>query len=139
MRRMGDLRVGEYAKHFRRIAVSPFLTPFLLAPFLLLAACELGLPTEEEQSGSGAISGTITDSTNTMVPNASIAVRGAATRNVVAAAGVYSINELPAGGYTVTIIPPQGWGVAPNTNGTVPLQIVASETKTVNFRLRRSQ
>ena len=103
-----------------------------------LAGCELSLPTEEEQTGSGIISGTITDSTNTMVPNASIAVRGAATRNVVAAAGVYAVNSLPAGGYTVTIIPPQGWEVAPSTNGTVPIQIIASETKTVNFRVRRA-
>lgn len=105
---------------------------------LSVAGCKLGLPEGPVDEGQGVISGTITDTANAMVPNATISVRGAATRNVVAAAGVYSVRELPAGGYTVTIVPPQGYEVAPNTNGTVPLQIVASETKTVSFRVRRT-
>ena len=105
---------------------------------LLLAGCELGLPEGPVDEGQGVISGTITDTANTMVANATISVRGAATRNVVAAAGVYSVRDLPAGSYSVTIVPPQGYEVAPNTNGTVPIQIVGSETKVVNFKVRRS-
>jgi hypothetical protein len=105
---------------------------------LSLAACKLGLPEGPVDEGEGVISGTVTDTANTMVANATISVRGAAARNVVAAAGVYSVRDLPAGSYSVVIVPPQGYDVAPNTNGTVPIQIVGSETKVVNFKVRRS-
>jgi hypothetical protein len=105
---------------------------------LLVAGCDLDLPTGDDPPvGQGVISGTITDTANVMVLNATIAVRGTTSRNIVAAAGVYAANELPAGSYTVTVVPPQNYEVATNTNGTVPVEIVASETKTVNFRLRR--
>jgi hypothetical protein len=96
------------------------------------------LPSDEgEETGNGSISGTVTDSTNALIPNATIAVRGATSRNIVAAAGVYAANNLPAGAYTVTVVPPENYVVATNTNGMVPVEIVASEAKTVNFRLRR--
>jgi hypothetical protein len=110
----------------------------LLLVGLSLAGCELGLPEGPVDEGQGVISGTITDTANTMVANATISVRGAASRNVVAAAGVYSVRDLPAGNYSVTVVPPQGYEVAPNTNGMVPIQIVGSETKVVNFKVRRS-
>jgi hypothetical protein len=108
-----------------------------LAIAIAIAGCDLGLPTEEE-TGQGVISGTVTDTANVLVPNATIAIRGALTRNIVAAAGVYAANQLPGGAYTVTVVPPQNYAVAPNTNGTVPVEVVGSETKTVNFRLRRA-
>jgi hypothetical protein len=122
------------------MGLSTRLLRFAVAPFLLatlLLACDVGLPTEEEV-GDGVISGTITDASNVMVPNATIALRGKAERNIVAAAGVYAFNELVAGAYSVTIVPPQGYEVAANTNGTVPVEIVGSDRKTVNFRVSRS-
>jgi hypothetical protein len=109
----------------------------VLAVGLWVGGCELDLPTEEE-TGSGIISGTITDASNTMIQNATIALRGTAERNIVAAAGVYAFNQLRAGEYSVTIVPPQGYEVAANTNGTVSIQIVGSETRTVNFKVSRS-
>jgi hypothetical protein len=102
-----------------------------------LVGCDVGLPTEEEP-GEGIISGTITDASNAMIPNATIALRGTAERNIVAAAGVYSFNQLRAGSYSVTINAPPGYEVAANTNGTVSIQIVGSESKTVNFKVSRS-
>ena len=104
---------------------------------VLLAGCEFDLPTDE-MTGQGVISGTVSDTASVLVPNATVAVRGPINRDIVAAAGVYSARQLPAGSYTVTVIPPQGWAMAPGTNTTVATQIVGSETRTVNFRLRRA-
>lgn len=113
------------------------VSPMLLLPILFLGGCEVGLGPDGE-TGQGVISGTITDTANVMIPNVSVAIRGAATRNVGTTIGAYIATQLPAGAYTVTVIPPQNYEVAANTNGTVPVEIVGSETKTVNFRLRRT-
>jgi hypothetical protein len=119
---MGVRRTGEWA---------------ILSFALLVGGCELDLPTDEE-TGSGVISGTITDASNAMIQNATIALRGTAERNIVAAAGVYAFNQLRPGAYSVTIVPPQGYEVAANTNGTVSIEIVESEIRTVNFKVSRS-
>jgi hypothetical protein len=103
---------------------------------VLFAGCELDLPTDE-MMGQGVISGTVSDTANVLVPNATIAVRGPTNRDIVAAAGVYSARQLAGGSYTVTIIPPQGWAMVQGTNTTVATQIVGSETRTINFKIRR--
>jgi hypothetical protein len=110
----------------------------VLALVFGLVGCELGIQQPEDDGGAGSISGTVTNAeTNQNVGSATISLRGAEEHNVVSAVGIYAFDRLIPGSYTVTIVPPQGYEVAPNTIGTVPVQIVGSETKTVNFRVRR--
>ena len=106
----------------------------------LLAGCDLDLGPigGSNDGGQGTISGQVTDVANSSnVTNASISIRGAESHNILSTTGYYSIGGLLPGSYTVTVIPPSGYELAPNTMGTAPVQIVASEVKTVNFVLRR--
>jgi hypothetical protein len=110
----------------------------LLAIAVAMAACKLGLPEEPSADGAGVITGRITDGTsNNNVTHATIAIRGAESHDVVSATGYYAVDDLVAGGYTVTVVPPVGWELAPNMTNSAPVQIVGAETKTVNFQLRR--
>ncbi len=120
----------------RKWTVSPFLR---FAPLLLLlGSCKLGLPEGPEEQGAGVITGRVTDvADSSNVTNVSIQVRGAESLNILSTTGFYAMQDLVPGSYAVTVVPPSGYEVAPNTMGTAPVQIVASETKTVNFQLRR--
>ena len=108
------------------------------ALMLALAGCKLGLPEGPEDEGQGVIAGRITEgASNSNVANATIAIRGAESHDIVSSTGFYAVEGLSPGGYTVTVIPPAGFGLAPNTEATAPVQIAGSETKTVNFQLSR--
>ncbi len=114
---------------------------FTLLLLVVTAGCDLGLGPigGSNDGGQGVISGQITDVANhTNVALASINIRGVEVHNIVSETGYYSMGGLLPGGYTVTVIPPQGYELAPNTNATAPVQIVAAEAKTVNFQLRRA-
>ena len=106
---------------------------------LLTTGCELGTePTGADDGGQGVITGRITEGTSTNnVTNATIAIRGTESHNIVSSTGYFAVSGLLPGSYTVTVVAPVGWELAPNTIGTAPVQIVAAETKTVNFQLRR--
>ena len=81
----------------------------------------------------------ITDvATSAPVPNVDLTIRGeAGTTTVRVPNGTYVASGLQPGAYTVSVVPPAAYEVAPGTNGSVNIQVVASETKTVNFQLRR--
>jgi protein-disulfide isomerase len=104
-----------------------------------LSGCKLGLPEGPEAlEGQAVITGRVTDvATSNNVTNVSIQIRGAESLNILSTTGYYAMSGLVPGAYSVTVVPPSGYEVAPNTIGTAPVQIVGSETKTVNFVLRR--
>lgn len=117
---------------FRRTVIS------LLAA-VSVAGCEFGTePTGSDDGGQGVITGRITEGASTTnVTAATIAIRGTELHNIVSSTGYYAVSGLLPGSYSVTVVPPAGWELAPNTNGTAPVQIAGSETKTVNFQLRK--
>ena len=108
----------------------------LLCFMLVMAGCDADNIGGSDDGGQGTITGTVTDEENRLVPNATISIRGAESHNLVSSSGHYARSGLQPGGYSVTVVPPRNYTVAPNTIGTVPVQIVASESKTVNFKLR---
>ena len=111
----------------------------LLLAGLSLASCKIGLPEGPDDEGQGVIAGRITEGASTTnVANATIAIRGAESHDIVSSTGFYAVEGLAPGSYTVTVVPPAGFGLAPNTEATAPVQIAGSETKTVNFQLSRA-
>ena len=135
---LGNGETGERRRvHRFSITVSPFL-PFALLLVLLLAGCKLGLPEGPEDEGQGVITGRITEgATTTNVANAAIAIRGTESHDIVSSTGFYAMDGLAPGAYTVTVMPPSGFELVPGTEATAPVQVAGSETKTVNFQLRR--
>lgn len=105
---------------------------------LFVSSCEVGLGPDGGE-GQGRIAGLITDvATSQPVANAVITLRGPEGSLVVQVPnGNYLISNLVPASYTVTIAPPSGYQLAPGTSNDVPVVIVASESKTVNFQLRR--
>ena len=79
---------------------------FLLCPIVAsLSAAPL-----LAQNVTGSVSGTVTDATGAVLPNAAVSVRnvdtGVATSTTANGDGVYSVRFLPIGRYTVTITAP---------------------------------
>lgn len=107
----------------------------LLVSVLLVACADFG---PEEEQGQGKIVGTITEqNTGEPVNGAEITVRNSeATQFATVVGGTYEATRLRPGGYLVTIDPPSGYELASGTLNNVPVQIVADETRTVNFVLR---
>lgn len=79
--------------------------PKFLFVFAILALC--GLPVFGQVSTTGSISGTVTDPTGAVVPNASVTVKNKATGKEGNATtsdnGNFNIPGLPTGTYTVTV------------------------------------
>src|SRR5580692_6654367 len=74
----------------------------------LLVCLGLGLPAATAQTGGqGAISGTVTDASGALVPNATVVARndgtGVETKRTSSSSGLYNISPLIPGTYTVTV------------------------------------
>jgi len=95
-----------------RIAGSP-LHRLLLALFAVLTTVNL-----VAQTSSGALAGSIRDSTGAVVPNATVTATNEAIRSVnetkSTSAGSYRISDLPIGTYTITASAP-GYSTATET------------------------
>ena len=111
------------SKHFNRCAV-PCLFAFLL--FAMTA------PMMMAQSVRGAITGSVTDPTGALIPNATITATNQESggKNVTqtTGAGVYRFPDLPLGPYTVTVTAPgfqtkTNTGVLVQVNGTTALNV----------------
>ena len=85
---------------FRRVPVSLFAAPFTCA--MLFSINAVG-----QTGGTGAISGTVVDSTGAVVPGATVTATnvatGVMTTRVATGAGVYNIGSLIPGVYTVSV------------------------------------
>src|SRR5689334_3496852 len=81
-----------------------FAWPLFFASFVL---CALSPITVRAQQTLGAINGTVTDSSNAVVPKAQIQAKNLGTGLTVTATtqndGSYNIVDLPIGNYSVTI------------------------------------
>ena len=79
----------------------------VIAGFLLLLGSLLPAALRAQTAGEGAITGTVTDSTGAVVPNATIIATNQATsvstQRSASSAGLFTISPLPAGTYTVTV------------------------------------
>ena len=107
----------------------------LLFSVMLMACGDLG---PDDEQGRGKIVGTITEqATGESVGGAEITVSNSeSTQFATVVGGTYEATRLMPGGYIVTIDPPAGYELATGTLNNVPVQIVADETRTVNFILR---
>jgi len=94
---------------WRRVASRLGLTVGIAAAILLL-----GLPQAKAQTSNAQISGLITDSSGAVIPGAEITAQNAATNVPYTAvsngAGIYILQELLPGPYTVTVSA-QGFGI----------------------------
>lgn len=100
----------------------------VVATFMMTTALVFG------QSTSGAIEGTVKDSTGAVVPGASVTVTGVnvgfnqtVTTND---SGVYRIERAPAGRYKITVAPISGFA-----ESSVEAQIVIEKTSTVDVTM----
>jgi hypothetical protein len=111
---------------------SGFLNWKLIA--LLIAVAMTPFFATAQLSGTGAISGTVTDTTGAVIPNAAITVTSVATgENTVrtsTGSGDYNVTPLTPGGYTVTVTA-SGFRTFVQQNVTVN----ALETVALNIRL----
>jgi len=77
------------------------------AATLLVGAGLLWTPAMAQTGGQGAISGTVTDPSGALVPNATVIARnngtGVETRRTASSGGLYNISPLIPGTYTVTV------------------------------------
>src|SRR6201994_18396 len=84
-------------------SISRFLLAVLLCAYLLLPVVNASGQT----GGQGAISGTVTDATGALLPNATVAARnngtGIETKRTASSDGLYNISPLIPGTYTVTV------------------------------------
>jgi hypothetical protein len=101
---------------------------------LLVIATMTPLGANAQMAGTGAISGTVTDPTGAVIPNASITVVATDTNQSTVrqstSAGDYDVTPLPPGKYTVTVTAP-GFETFVQQNITVN----ALETVSLNIRL----
>jgi hypothetical protein len=116
------------------------LWPWLLTlTMLTFSICHL----QAQTGGEGAFTGTVTDSTGAVVPNAAVTAKnvetGVETSRPTSSAGIYQISPLIIGTYSVTVSA-QGFetfkqeGLVINENqvfGLNPILRVGSETQTV--------
>jgi hypothetical protein len=76
---------------------------------LALVACVglMAAPASAQTAGEGAITGTVTDATGAVIPNATVTARnvatGVETSRKASSAGVYQISPLIVGDYSVTV------------------------------------
>ncbi len=101
MRVRGVLQAGETACG----RLGRWMGTFVLA--VALVVCGLLVePAVAQTGGQGAIQGTVTDATGAVVPNATITAKnqdsGVVTTRVSSSAGVYTINPIIPGTYSVT-------------------------------------
>src|SRR5207248_107847 len=87
-----------------------------------------------QQTNVGDITGTVQDASGAMVPSAEVVAVNTSTRvanpTLTASRGVYTINVLPIGSYTITVTKP-GFRVAQSRE----FQVIAGQTVTTNFTL----
>ena len=86
-----------------RSASAGFLITILVALIAIALPCSL----QAQTAGEGSVTGTVSDSTGAVVPNAHVTATNAATHisteTKTDSAGLYSIAPLPVGTYSVTI------------------------------------
>jgi N-acetylneuraminic acid mutarotase len=90
------------------------------AAVIALAAC--GGSDAIGTSNNGSIRGSITDNTGATVANAAVALTGnaQATRTALSAAdGVYTFANVPPGTYTLTVAPPNGFGIGQTATASI--------------------
>lgn len=101
---------------------------------LLVIAMMTPLGANAQMAGTGAISGTVTDPTGAVIPNATITVVAADTNQATVrqstSAGDYDVTPLPPGNYTVTVAAP-GFETFVQQNITVN----ALETISLNIKM----
>lgn len=94
---------------FQFLKSSPYRSSYLLFSTMLTLALLIALAvTGHAQSTTGGISGTITDVSGAVIPDANILVLNTATgvayKTATDAVGSYRVSQLPPGSYTMTII-----------------------------------
>lgn len=110
------------------------------------ALCLPGMPAANAQTVYGSITGTVSDPSGAIVPNAKVMVKGEQTgtvfNGVTSSAGVFRFPQMPIGAYDITVTAPgfkatQITGVAVNLQTTTPVNIklqvgTAVQSVTVN-------
>lgn len=85
-------------------------TPFFRSAWLTAAAALLAAPMALAQTVTGSVTGTVTDQTGAVIPNAAITVvnvaTGVRTPTTSNGAGVYTVRFLPIGRYSVEVSAP---------------------------------
>ena len=80
---------------------------FLSVPAVMLFSIAALAPSYAQTGGTGAISGTVVDSTGAVIPGATVTATntatGVVTTRTATSAGVYNIGSLIPGNYTVTV------------------------------------
>ena len=80
---------------------------FALIAAVLLAAITLLVPSLFAQAETGTITGTVTDPTGAVVPNAKVSIKGVATGSLrettTGTSGAYTVTNLPPAEYSVTV------------------------------------
>ncbi|MGA9355438.1 MAG: TonB-dependent receptor [Terriglobales bacterium] len=112
--------------------VSPYRCAFMaFVSYTLIAACGLLFA---QTSGTGAISGSITDSSTAMLVDAQVKVRDVATGFTRTSQsndhGLYLVSLLPPGHYTLEVTK-QGFKVASASD----VQVIVAETTVLNIRM----
>ncbi len=106
----------------------------LIVTALAVLVIAFGLPVLMAQSDTGSITGTVTDSTGAVIPDATVTVINLATNRAVSvqskADGSFAVNALPIGNYKAAATKQDFEGEAT----TLSLQI--SEVKELNFQLK---
>ena len=122
--RLYDLKEGK-------TAMKQFKTLF----FVALTTVALAMRLNAQQTNVGNITGSVEDTTGAIIPAAEVVALNPATgvtqSTVTTSQGVYFINLLQIGRYTVTVAKP---GFQKETR--VGINVIAGETSTVNFALR---
>jgi hypothetical protein len=99
------IRFFMFASSLRMVMFSLYKLPRVVAVFLLLLVSASSL--YSQVGGQGAISGSITDGTGAVIPNAKVTAlnvaTGVTTVRTSTSSGVYSLNPLLPGTYTVTV------------------------------------
>ena len=122
--RLDDLKGGKTAmKQFKTLL------------FVALTTVALAMCLNAQQTNVGNITGSVEDTTGAIIPAAEVVALNPATgvtqSTVTTSQGVYFINLLQIGRYTVTVAKP---GFQKETR--VGINVIAGETSTVNFALR---
>lgn len=115
-----------------RTGLLPIVTVIGLSAILLSSACA---PLFAQTGGTGAISGTITDTTAAVVSSASVKVTNIATgytrTSLSNAHGLYVVSLLPPGQYTLEVTK-QGFKMATSAD----VRVTVAETTPLNVRLQ---
>ena len=97
----------KFVEEFRMTGKS---TPRIIVFSLSVLVALFGIrscPVQAQLAGNGEITGTVTDASGAVVPNATVAVTATATKQVIVRkttnSGDYSVTPLPPGAYTLTV------------------------------------